>query len=186
MEVLHITPSKNVKSIMKSKMYRCKPILPQYNNVMEREHGSDYDKEKGLVFGFPESIYNRDKMIKDFAYWKTWGDVRNEVLLKYDDNKWIKMQEEGPKVFSYIKLKSTYFSILLLEIKYDPFFDKYVHVQNAEMSSYWTDMETRYEHDDKPLVLMNYDIEVKNIKRVVGTVQSIVTKENKINTLLQI
>ena len=49
-------------------------------------------------------------MIKDFAYWKTWGDVRNRFLLKYDDNKWIKMQEEGPKVFSHIKLTSTHFS----------------------------------------------------------------------------
>ena len=186
MEVLHVTPTKNIKNIMKSKILRSKPLLSQYEKTMIDEYGSEYDKEKGLIFGFPESIYNRDKMIKDFAYWKTWGDVRNRFLLKYDDNKWIKMQEEGPKVFSHIKLKSTHFSILLLEIKYDLFFDKYVHVQNAEMSSYWTDMETRYEHDDKPLVLMNYDVELKNIKRIVGTVQSIVTKEDKINTLLQI
>jgi len=168
MEVLHVTPTKNIKNIMKSKILRSKPILSQYDDVMNYEYGSDYDKEKGLVFGFPEDIYNRDKIIKDFAYWKTWGDVRNRFLLKYDDEEFIKLQEVGTKIFSHIKLKSTHFSILLLEIKYEPVFDRYKHQQTADMSSYWTDMETRYEHDDKPLVLINYDIELKNIKRIVG------------------
>ena len=186
MEVLHITATENIKNIMNSKIFRCKPILPQFDDVMEYEYNSDYDKEKGLVFGFPESIYNRDKMIKDFAYWKTWGDIRNRFLIKYDDLEFEKIKEEGPKVFSYIKPKSTYFSILLLDVKYEPFFDRYRHVQTADMGPLWVDMEARYEHDDKPLVLMNYDVEINNIKRVIGTVQSIVTKENKINTLLQI
>jgi hypothetical protein len=186
MEVLHITPSENINSIMRNKIVRCKPILSQFDEVMSDEYGSDYDKDKGLVFGFPESIYNRDKIIKDFAYWKVWGDVRNRFLDKYDYNEFVKIQEEGTKVFSHIKLKSTYFSILLLDVEYEPFFDRYKHIQNADMGPYWADMETRYEHDDKPLVLMNYDVEINNIKRVIGTVQSIVSKENKINTLLQI
>ena len=113
MEVLHITPTENIKNIMKSKIFRRKPVLSQFDKVMNDEYNSDYDKEKGLVFGFPESIYNRDKIIKDFAYWKVWGDVRNRFLDKYDDPDFIKMQEEGPKIFLHIKPKSTHFSILL-------------------------------------------------------------------------
>jgi len=186
MDVLHITATENIKSIMRSKILRNKPILSQYNDVMDNEYGTEYDKEKGLVFGFPESIYNRDKIIKDFAYWKTWGDARNRFLDKYDYNEFEKMQEEGTKIFSHIKPKSTYFSILLLDVEYELFFDRWLHHQSASMGPYWKDMEARYEHDDKPLVLINYDIELKNIKRIIGTIQSIVTKENKINTLLQI
>ncbi len=186
MEVLHVTPTKNINSIMRNKILRNKPILSKFDDIMTSEHGFEYDKEKGLVFAFPESIYNRDKIIKDFAYWKTWGEDRNRFLKKYDDNKYIKMQEEGPKTFSYIKPKSTHFSILLLDVEHEPFFDYYIHHQSASMGPYWADMESRYEHDDKPLVLINYDVEINNIKKVVGTVQSIVTKENKINTLLQI
>ena len=186
MEVLHVTATKNINSIMTSKIFRCKPVLSQFDEAMDYEYNSDYDREKGLVFGFPESIYNRDKIIKDFAYWKVWGDVRNRFLMKYDDFEFVKMQEEGTKIFSHIKTESMHFSILLLDIKYEPFFDRHIHIQNREMGPYWKDMETRYEHDDKPLVLMNYDVEINNIKRVIGTVQSIVSKENKINTLLQI
>jgi len=186
MDILHITPSENIKSIMGSKIFRRKPILSVFDNIMENEYGPDYDKKKGLVFGFPESITNRDKIIKDFAYWKTWGQPRNVFLLKYDDKEYEELQEKGVKIFLHIKPKSTYFSILLLDIQYEQLFDVYIHQQSADMSPLWVDMDARYEHNDKPLVLINYDIEAIKIKSIIGTVQSIVTKEYKINTLLHI
>jgi len=186
MDVIHITETKNVKSIMGSKIFRNKPILSQYDKVMYDDYGFDYDRKKGLVFGFPESIRHRDKMIKDFAYWKTWGDVRNKFLLKYNGEEYDKSLDIGPKVFSHLKLKSTYFSIILLDVDHEKIFCKYTHEQSSDMGPLWIDMETRYEHNDKPLVLMNYDINSNKIKRVIGTIQTIVTKKNKINTLLDI
>lgn len=186
MEVLHITPSENIKSIVRSKVFRRTPLLPVFNDIMESEYGSNYDKEKGLIFGFPEGINHRDRIIRDFVYWKIWGDDRNRFLSEYDDKEYENLQNRGTDLFSHIKPKSKHFSVLLLEIQHEELFDVYMHHQSSDMGPLWVDMDTRYEHNDKPLVLINYDVEVNKIKRIIGTVQSIVTKENKINTLLQI
>ncbi len=66
MDVLHITQTKNVPSIMKNGIFRSKPLLSQYEEVMKEDYGSDYDCEKGLIFGFPENINQRNRYIKDF------------------------------------------------------------------------------------------------------------------------
>ena len=60
MDALHVTLSKHVPSIMKNGILRSKPILEKYDELMERNYGSEYDKDKGMVFGFPETINHRD------------------------------------------------------------------------------------------------------------------------------
>ena len=185
MDILHVTQTKNVDSIMKHGIQRCKPLLDQYDDVMEKEYGSDYDKDRGLVFCIPEGTVRRDKYLKDFFYWKTWGDDRNRFMDKYWD-KIDDLREDGPKTFSRIKSQSLYFSILLITLPTETILDRHCHAQFNSMGPLWKDMDTRYEHYSKPLALVNYDIESKYIKRVVGTGQSIVTKDNKINTLLRI
>jgi len=47
-------------------------------------------------------------------------------------------------------------------------------------------MDVRYEHDDKPLTLMNYDVEINRIKKIIGTAESSITKKNKIDVSLYI
>jgi len=171
---------------MNSQILRKKPLLSKFNDIMRNYYNEDYDENKGLVFGFPESIHNRDKIIKDFIYWKTWGNDRNEVLNGYTDEEYIEMENIGLKIFSHLKVKADHFSILLLDIKYDPFFDYYLHKQSIDMGTFWTDMDVRYEHDDKPLTLMNYDVNINKIKKVLGTAESIITKQNKIDVSLHI
>ena len=185
MNVIHITQTKNIENIMKHGIMRSKPLLDQYDDVMEKEYGNLYNKERGLVFCIQEGVKQRDKYIKDFFYWKTWGDNRNKFIDKNIDN-FDDLCEKGPKIFSHIKPKSLYFSILLLDIPNEPIFEKYCHVQNHIMSPLWTDMELKYEHDDKPLALVNYDIKSNNIIKIIGTGQSIITKNNKIDTSLHI
>jgi len=185
MEVLHLTPEKNIKSIFKNGIVRNKPLLTQYDTVMKDLYGKKYNIEKGLVFCFPEGISKRDKYIKDFCYWKTWGDVRNKLLSNIDDEDWIKYQELGCKFFYRIKPKLQRLKVLLLDIEYKEFFTYHRHVQDHLMSSYWSDMDERYEHHHKPLVLVNYDIKPNRIKRVLGTVESFLEK-GKINTTLNI
>jgi hypothetical protein len=185
MEVIHITPERNIKSIMKNGIIRSKPLLDQYNTVMKKQYGDKYDSEKGLVFCFPESTRNRDKFIKDFLYWKSWGDNRNKILVTFDYEKFVKYKEDGYKIFSNVKPKLDKFSVLLLDIKYEEFFSYYLHAQNYIMGSYWIDMDERYEHDNKPLVLVNYDIKPNQIKRVIGTAESF-NEQNKINITLNI
>ena len=185
MDALHVTLSKHVPSIMKNGILRSKPILEKYDELMERNYGSEYDKDKGMVFGFPETINHRDRIIKDFFYWKTWGDIRNRFLKPYDYNQYNKLQEMGTKVFSHIKLIPLYFSVLLIDVPYEETFDFYIHHQSADMGVFWEDMDIRYEHNDKPLNLLNYDVRPDQIKKVIGTGESILNK-NKIDVLLNI
>jgi len=186
MDVLHITQTKNIPSIMKNGIRRGKPLLDQFNDVMEYEYGEDYDKDKGLVFGMPENINRRDKYIKDFFYWKTWGNERNKMLAGASYNQYSDYKEQGPKVFSHIKIEPTQFSILLINIPFMQEYDYYVHGQFGGMSVLWKDMDVRYEHKNKPLTLINYDVDVSRIKKVIATGESMVTRKNKINVSLNI
>lgn len=186
MDVLHITQTKNVPSIMKNGIIRSKSLLPQYEEVMKRDYGVDYDCDKGLVFGIPESTIQRDRFIKDFFYWKTWGDMRNIFLDFDDDDQFDKLQEIGVKIFSHIKIIPLYFSVLLIDISYEKLFDKYVHQQSTSMGVLWSDMDTRFEHNDTPLNLINYDIKPDQIKKVIGIGESVLNKNNKIDILLNI
>lgn len=185
MDILHITPEKNIDSIFKYGILRNKPLLTKYNGVMERLYGSKYDIERGLVFCFPEEVSRRDKFIKDFSYWKAWGDIRNRILepLSYED--FVKYQEMGCNFFSGVKPKLERLKVLLLDVKYEEFFTYYRHVQIHTMSDYWTDMDERYEHHNKPLVLVNYDIKPNRIKRIIGSVESFY-KRGKVDITLDI
>jgi len=185
MDVLHLTPERNISSIMKNGVLRSKPLLTQYNGVMESLYGDKYDKNKGLVFCFPEGISKRDKYIKDFCYWKTWGNIRNKLLEPLDYKDFIKYQENGCSFFNGVEPELQRLKILLLDIKFENFFTYYCHEQTHLMSNYWTDMDERFEHNDKPLVLVNYDIKPERIKRVIGTVESFCEK-GKINITLDI
>lgn len=185
MEVVHITQTGNLKSILSSKIYRNKPILKIYNEIMGSYYGDEYNIDKGLVFAFDECVSNRDKFIKDFVYWKMWGEPRNKFLDKFDDYELIKYQEIGANFFSNFNIKEDQFSILLLDVAYEDLFSMYLHAQTHDMSAYWSDMDLRYEHDNKPLVLLNYDIENIKIKKIIGTAVGRVEK-NKINVSLNL
>ncbi len=186
MDMLHVTLNNHVPSIIENGILRSKPILEKYDELMEKNYGSEYDKDKGMVFAFPETINHRDRIIKDFFYWKTWGDVRNRFLKPYNYDEYNKLQEIGTKSFSHIKLKPFYFSVLLIDVDYEEIFDWYIHQQSADMGVLWEDMETRYEHNDKPLTLLNYDVKPDKIKKIIGTGESILKRNNKVDVLLNI
>ncbi len=185
MNVLHITQTKNIPSIMKNGICRSKPLLKKFDGIMEEDYGENYNKDKGLVFGIPEGLDRRDKYIKDFFYWKTWGALRNVFLKDTDYNQYDKCQEEGPKVFSHLKVLPIGFSVLLVDIPFVWTYDYYMHEQSIEMGVLWKDMDARYEHKNKPLVLVNYDIEPDRIKKVIGTGETVLKRNNKIEVRLK-
>ena len=76
MKAIHITPTRNLKSIMANGIFRSPPVLNQYNKIMIEDYGEDYDPKKGLVFSFPLDDHE-EKWFKHFAYWKVWGNPRN-------------------------------------------------------------------------------------------------------------
>lgn len=177
-ETLHITPTKNIPSILKNGILRSKPILDTYNNVMKDEYGDKYDPKKGLVFGFPEGHFKRDKFIKDFFYWKTWGHPRNILInkLSYDDY----VQNRKPTIFNHLKIRPEHFSVVLIKIKNENIFKKYVHCQSHFMGPRWANMDEQYEHDDKPLTLINYDVPPELIKGIIATGETYFSKNGKI------
>ena len=186
MDVLHITQTKNIPSIMNNGIFRSKPLLSQYDKVMKKDYGKNYDEDKGLIFGIPENLDRRDKYIKDFFYWKTWGEPRNKFLKNVDYIQYDNCQEEASKVFSHLKMKPIDFSVLLVDIPFVWTYDEYRHEQSIEMGVLWKDMDARYEHKNKPIVLINYDIEPDRIKKVVGEGKSKVGRNNKIDVSLRI
>jgi len=179
-EAVHITPTKNIPSILKNGILRSKPILDTYNDVMKNEYGNKYNPEKGLVFGFPEGHFKRDKFIKDFFYWKTWGNPRNILITKTTDNQYDNIQNIGINIFNNLRIKPDHFSVVLIEVNNDPIFKKYVHCQSHYMGPLWTDMDEKYEHDDKPLTLINYDIPPNLIKGIIATGETYFSKNGKI------
>jgi hypothetical protein len=186
MDVLHITSERNLNSIFQHGILRSKPLLTKYNDIMKNLYASNYDQEKGMVFCFPEEHVKRDKFIIDFSYWKAWGNIRNKILEPFNDYEdWEKLNEIGPKFFNDVQPQLDKMKVLLLEIEYEKFFRYYHHQQSHDMGNMWTDMDERYEHNDKPLVLLNYDVSPCKIKRVIGSVESFYEK-GKINITLDI
>ncbi len=186
MDVLHITQTKNIPNIIKNGILRSKPLLSQYDRLMKEDYEDGYDEDKGLIFGIPENIDRRDKYIKDFCYWKTWGEPRNLFLHNSSYNQYSKYEEMGTKTFSHIKITPIDFSVLLVEIPFMWTYDHYIHGQSTWMGVLWDDMDVRYEHENKPLVLINYDIKPKNIKKVIATGESVLKRNNKIDIRLSI
>jgi len=181
MKAVHVTPTRNIESILANGILRSPPILDQYNEVMSRDY-DDYDPGKGLVFGFTTD--HTERWIRHFAYWKVWGNPRNIAIGKYWLEKWDDLLEIGPSAFSNIEYKDEHLTAILIDIPDLNFYGWYLHQQSHTMNPHWADMEERYEHNDKPLVLINYDVPPKYIKNIIGTAETTLTKAGKVDILL--
>jgi hypothetical protein len=185
MKAVHITPTRNLESIKAQGIFRAVPLLDQYARLMERDYKS-YDPERGLVFAFALDM-NVIKWFKDFAYWKVWGTPRNECITNHwfdPPEKFDKLQEIGPPAFSHITPKDEHLSAVLIDIPDNRFYGWYYHAQNHTMNSHWADMEERYEHNTKPLVLINYDVQPDCIRSTIGTAETVLSKSGKVDILL--
>ncbi len=184
MKAVHVTPTRNLESIKANGIFRAKPLLDQYAELMKRDY-DDYDPERGLVFAFPLDL-NVEKWFSHFAYWKVWGNPRNQCIIDHYDTRELydKMNEIGPAVFSHIIPADEHLSAILIDIPDSIFHGWYHHAQHHDMNPIWNDMEERHEHNDKPLVLLNYDVQPACIKSIIGTVETILSKSGKIDIML--
>lgn len=187
MNVIHITPSRNVESIRVNGILRSVPLLDQYARLMDEDYPGEYDSERGLVFAFPVD-FNIAKWIKDFAYWKVWGNPRNECIkADYDSPEaYDKLLEIGPAAFAHIIPADEHLTALEIEIPDNPLYGSYLHRQAHDMSKCWHDMDTRYEHTTKPLALINFDIDPGCIIGQVGTIETVLSKTGKVDTIINL
>jgi hypothetical protein len=184
MKAVHITRYNHIEGIKKHGIKRGIPLLSQYDKLMKKDYRAKYDPKKGLVFAIGLDS-NIERFVKDFAYWDMWGKPRN-IAIK--DN-WCDtykefdiLREMGTKAFSSIPLSTNLYIPLLIEVPDHPLYDGwYKHQQSNDMEVHWNNMDTRYEHNDKPLVLINHDVPVKNIICRIGTASTSVWRNNRIN-----
>jgi hypothetical protein len=180
MEAVHITPTRNIPSIMANGILRSPPILTQYNKVMSRDYGAEYDPKVGLVFGFTLDDHE-EKWFQHFAYWKVWGNPRNIAVGNMDWEYWNRLLETGPSAFRSIIPEAEHLTALVIDVPDHPKYGWYTHAQDHNMNRHWNDMEERYEHNDKPLVLINYDVKPSCIKYQIGTAETGLSKAGKID-----
>lgn len=186
MKVLHISPSKNTESILKYGILKSSPFLSQFKEFLERHLGEKYNHKEGVIFSIPEDVLTRDKYIKDFVYWKVWGHPRNVLLdTLYKKYYYADILDSGPSIFKFIKPEEEEFTIFEADID-----DKFttvscIHGQFHNMSSLWNDMDNRYEHIDKPLVLINDNIPSYKLK-IIGQARTLSNKNGIIDVSLSI
>ena len=181
MDVLHVSLSSNTASIMRGGIKRYRPLLPQFERLMNEELKERYSEAEGLVFTFPEAVLKRDKYLKDFAYWKVWGDPRNKMLFEYEKRNipHEALQEGGTYIFDGIIPQEKEFTIFKATLDNEVVVEC-IHSQNAFMNGnpYWLDMDSRYEHEDKHLILVNETILVCKVE-IIGRMWTIVSQSGK-------
>jgi hypothetical protein len=183
MKAVHITRHHHIEGIKKHGIKRGIPLLTQYDDIMKQDYGANYDPNIGLIFaiGLDSKI---ERVIKHFAYWDMWGKPRNIAIKDYwgtTNKKFDALREIGTKAFDTIPLSTNLYIPLLIEVPDHPLYGWYNHKQANDMNVHWNNMDTRYEHDDKPLVLINHDVPVKNIICRIGTASTSVWRNNRID-----
>lgn len=186
MKVLHISPSKNTESILKYGILKRPPFLSQFKEYLELQLGEKYNHKEGIIFSIPEDILSRDKYIKDTAYWKVWGHPRNVLLGNlYKKHSYDNLLNLGPSVFKFIKSKEEKFTIFEADIDGKFTTVSCLHGQFHNMSPLWNDMDSRYEHEYKPLVLINNNIPPCQLK-IVGQAKTLSNKNGRIDASVDI
>lgn len=182
MEAVHVTPTRNMESILSSGIFRRPPILHQYDTVMKRDYGSAYDQKKGMVFAFTLDDHEQ-KWFEHFAYWKVWGNPRNIAIENWLGD-WDRLLDTGPQAFNNIIPEPEHLTAFVIEIPDNDLYGWYFHCQKHNMDTHWNNMEERYEHNNKPLVLINYDVPPSAIKYIIGTAETVLSKAGKIDIIM--
>jgi len=155
MYCIHVTEKKNLHSIKKFGLLPTKSFL--HSSLMK----SKFKTDKVIYLTKVETRENIRKYIEDFVYCKLWIHPRHSFMRK---NK-INTSDEENKVYShYFKLEPRIFSIL--SIDFIPR-GKYI-IGTHEQSDFFglKDIDERFTHDDKPLIIAPKKIAPIQIKEI--------------------
>lgn len=189
MKLYHLTPTKNVESILEYGLKPSKISLPLHSESFSRDHGSPVN-ECTYLWNPETSESTTDKLIDDFIYCKHFLHPRNNMVQEVEDRisvlrekhneenetwfnereHWVKFPEFGTKLYG----EPEDFTLLEIDGANIPRLEReYFHVQ--EPSDDYTDpahcMIEKYAHTDKALVICTDVIPPEAIKpvRQVGT-----------------
>lgn len=172
MKLLHLTPKKNYKSILK---YGLRPSIIKNETHLWTFNDDGLVGNKAIYFWDPDKTGRTDKMVKDFIYCKHFIHPRNKI---FDESEDTNFMELGDKLYGEAE------DWLLLEIDAEPEIlleREYIHAQTTEGGEYSTAicMKPIYEHDDK-ILRIGLDIINKNRFRVVNEISTRLYTNNTI------
>ena len=165
MKLLHLTPKKNIKSILK---FGLLPSKIKLDHHLEAFQNDGLEGDKAIYMWDPNlSAGTTDKYIKDFIYCKHFIHPRNDL---FDLNEclylpYTNFKKMGNKLFGQDE------DYVLLEIESDniKLLDDYCfHAQYSDGDEFSTTtaMNSIYEHDDKALWIGTNSIHKNNFKIV--------------------
>lgn len=182
MKAIHVTKSKYLNSIRKLGILRSKPLLEHHDDLLRREF-DDYDPEIGTIYAWAEHLDN-ERFLYDFAYWDTWGKPRNHAITGLSYEQYNDVMDMGTKAFDFIDKRgytSELYIALLVKIPDHPLHGQFLHQQDHGMNPQWSNMDTRYEHNDKPMVFRNKVIPVCDIIKVIATANTEIKRNHRID-----
>lgn len=172
-KLLHISSEENIDSIFENGILRKKPSLENHHEAFK-----EIDNYDGRVSYFLEP---KSRWIKDFVYWKHWGTPRNKVFKNLTDRN----LEYDDKLAKKIKLTPKRSVVIECAIEEDYIPNtNFVHVQDDNDPGYG-EMDTRYIHDDMPLLVTIKGKVSPNGMRVVGFCEPLINNRGRIDMLLR-
>lgn len=174
MKLLHLTPKKHLNNIQKHGLIPQKVKLEHHLETFQKD---GLKNDKCIYLWDPNENISTYKIIEDFIYCKNFIHPRNDIISLMENN-WtnIDFSKLGKKLFGDDE------NYILMEIKqYNILPYTYYHYQNSGGDKYESclQMDTKYEHSDKPLKIATNNINWKYIKPI-AEISSRIYKNNTI------
>lgn len=192
MELLHLTPTSNINSIMKYGLLPTKVKLEHHLDAFNEDglHG-----EKCIYTWDPDTSCNTDKVIRDFIYCKLFIHPRNQIAddnekeneRRYydepdfewgDDKNWFDFTTLGSKLYG----EDEHYTLLRLnsdDMEIIPHSYGHIQASDGDKNNSCVCMDKQYEHDDKMLYIGKSLITPDKLE-IIGGVQSRVYKNDTI------
>ncbi len=172
MNCIHITETKNLLSIKKHGILPIRAYLSEHQEFLKSDLGTDKVVYSTLLKGSKNRI---EKYFQDFIYFKLWGKPRN-LFLK--NQKW---ENEESVYRTDFKILMCNFAILKFQINDET--EKYVYGLHQQDSTMYglAEMDDRFAHDDKPLIILPRIIKASEIKLVGEAIPKV--RNNKVENV---
>ena len=164
MKFLHLTHSKNLKSIQKY------GLIPTYiDNDSHWETFEKYIKERKCIYMWDAETYNNSKYLRDMIYTKMFN-VRYNQIVKNNSDDW----EDDDRYINFKKLGNRLYGddgrYMVLEINSEKinYFGEWRHCQTpgGTVGSTTVVMDDKYAHEDKKIYITKNPLSIDHIKIV--------------------
>lgn len=161
MNVYHVSPVYNQKSIFQNGLVPTSIKLPQHKRRFEQR--GLLDKNNNGLYVWEDSPKN-DKFIVDMVYCIVWIQPRNDLIDVENDHFPDFRKVTNKPLYPYSQME---FDVYSFEVKKKSF-NEFLHTQEPDddINSSLYNMDEKYAHDDKKMVVLNKKYHPKIVGRV--------------------